>query len=158
MNTVVRWTEKMSFIGEGSTASGSVQIKMDTSPPMGKGDALTPKQLLLASISGCSGMDIVALLKKFRQDMKSLSIEAEAKLTEGSYPPTYPAIFKNVDLNVRVEGDVIPEKALEATQLSMTKFCGVSAMVSNVVPIHYIVYVNGVLAGEGDAKFDNLPV
>lgn len=139
------WTEKMKFSAE----ADSHLVEMDSKAPLGNDSALTPKQLLLASICGCTGMDVVALLKKYKQPLELFQIEAEADLTERKYP----AVFKAVKLTFKITGQVDPAKVLEAVTLSQTKYCAVSAMVSKAVPISYVVELNGNNIGMGRADF-----
>src|SRR3989344_1130438 len=144
MKTTCIWQDKMKF-----TASfAQHMVPMDAQAPVGSNTAASPKQLLLAGICGCTGMDIVSLLRKYKQEVKSFSIEADAPLTEA-----YPAVFQYVQLIFKLDGAIDPAKALEAVELSQSKYCGVSAMVSKVVPISYVVEVNGVRVGEGKANF-----
>jgi len=94
-------------------------------------------------------MDVVALLKKYKQPLESLQIDAETTLTEG----TYPAIFKEVRLVFNLIGALDAAKVMEAVTLSQTKYCSVSAMVSKAVPITYTVELNGKSIGLGQANF-----
>ncbi len=145
MNVECRWNHKMEF----TTAAGAHAIRMDAKPPLGDDAAPTPKQLLLAAICGCTAMDVVALLKKHKQELDTLEVRAEAPSTEG----VQPAIFKEVRLRFVIAGKVDPHHALESVRLSQTRYCGVSAMVSKAVPIFYSVLVNDSLVGEGRAEF-----
>ena len=144
MKTTTTWKEKMLF----STGDGTVSTMMDAKAPIGTGTAMTPKQLFLSAISGCSGMDVVGLMRKEKQDLKNLCIDADAPMSEG-----YPAVFTKVDLDYYFEGAVAPEKAIESVVLSQTKYCGVSAMVAKHCPIHYRIHLNGTLIHEGTSKF-----
>lgn len=145
MKTKSTWTEKMKFDAE----SRDFKIQMDAKGPMGSDSAMTPKELLLLAVSGCTGMDVVALLKKFKQPFEAFSVEAEGELTEG----THPSIFKEINLTFKITGNVEAQKAIEAVQLSQTKYCGVSAMVATSVPIHYTIFINEKKIGSGQAKF-----
>ncbi|MBI3541876.1 MAG: OsmC family protein [Deltaproteobacteria bacterium] len=139
------WKDKMTFTAE----SGGHQIHMDTKPPIGTDTAMTPKQLVLAGISGCTSMDVVALLKKYKQPLEALVVEVDASQTEGGYPQ----VFKEVKLVFRFKGALDEAKVLEAVRLSQTKYCGVSAMLAKAVPITYTVDLNGKNVGSGRADF-----
>lgn len=145
MKLMCNWNEKMKFTAE----SDSHKVDMDAKSPIGTDTALTPKQLLLAGICGCTAMDVVALLKKYKQPLESFQIEADTTPTQG----VYPEIFKNVRLVFKLKGQLDSKKVLEAVTLSQTKYCGVSAMVSKTVPISYTVELNGENIGEGHADF-----
>ena len=139
------WNEKMKFTAH----ADNHQVEMDTKPPIGGDTALTPKQLLLAGICGCTAMDVVALLKKHKQNIESFEVEADAASTEG----VYPAIFKEVKLVFKLKGQLDAKRVLESVTLSQTQYCGVSAMVSKTVPISYQVELNGENIGTGIADF-----
>lgn len=111
----------------------------------------TPKEVLLASICGCSGMDVVAILQKMRVNLIACDVNAETETTA-----SYPSIFSEVKVIFRILGDDIkPEQALRAVTLSMTKYCGVSAMVVQASPIRYEVFLNQTKVGEGMAQFES---
>lgn len=139
------WIEKMRFTAEIDNHS----VIMDAKPPIGEDTGVTPKQMLIAAICGCTGMDVVSLLKKYKQPLSKFEIEAEAFLTEG----THPIVYKEVQLVFKIEGDLIKEKVLEAITLSQTKYCGVSAMLSKAFPINYTVQLNSENIGSGSAQF-----
>lgn len=145
MKLQCHWNDKMRFTAQ----SGGHEIQMDTNAPIGSDTALTPKQLLVAGICGCTAMDVVALLKKHKQPLESFEVEADATPTEG----VYPAIYKEIKLTFKLKGELDAAKVLEAVSLSQTKYCGVSAMVSKAVPISYTVELNGKIIGAGRADF-----
>jgi putative redox protein len=140
-----RWIEKMQFSAETDGHS----VPMDAKPPIGNGAAPTPKELVLAGLCGCTGMDVVALLKKYKQPLEVLDVEAEAVSSEGSHP----VVFREVKLLFDIRGAVDREKLLEAVRLSQTKYCSVSGMLSKVVPISYEVRLNSESIGFGKADF-----
>lgn len=140
------WNDKMRFTAQ----SGNHKVEMDTSAPLGSDTALTPKQLLVAGVCGCTAMDVVALLKKHKQPLESFQIEADATTTEG----TYPVVYKEIKLVFKLTGELDEAKVLESIKLSQTKYCGVSAMVSKAVLISYTVELNGKKIGTGRANFE----
>ena len=146
MKISTEWKEKMLF----TSGAGEHSVLMDTKAPIGTDKALSPKQLLLSAITGCTAMDVVAYMRKHKQELKEFRIEADAQTTEGSYP----VIFKEVHLQFFLDGNIEPAKAIDAVTLSETKYCGVSAMVSKVVPIRFTIFVNGTNVHQGQAKFE----
>ena len=94
-------------------------------------------------------MDVVALLKKHKQTIESFQIEADATPTEG----VHPAVYSEIKLVFKLKGQLDASKVLESVALSQTKYCGVSAMVSKVVPILYTIELNGKNIGSGRADF-----
>lgn len=145
MNAKVTWTEGMAFTAE----TGGASYTMDAKRPLGTETGATPKEFVAAAICGCTAMDVAALLKKYKQNFRSLVVSAEIESTSGSQP----VVFKNVNLLFDVEGEIEPEKLKEAVHLSQTKFCGVSAMIAKVAPIHYTIRLNGESLGQGQAEF-----
>ncbi len=135
----------MKFTGECEGQS----VSLDAKPPFGKSDGLTPKELVAIAAAGCTGMDVVGLMKKFRQAFESLEIKADVSMVEGVQPP----VFKEVVLTYLFAGQIDREKTLEAVRLSQTKYCSVSAMLSKPVPIHYVVLLNGEEIGTGESRF-----
>jgi putative redox protein len=109
----------------------------------------TPKELLLGGIIGCAGMDVVGILKKHKMTPDSFAVSAEADTRK-----EHPRIFTGVDAVFEATGaNIGSDEFYEAVKLSMTKYCGVSAMVSKTVPIRYKVVLNGKDLGEGLADF-----
>lgn len=121
-------------------------IPLDTTPPLGDNTGMSPKQMLLVSICGCTGMDVVALLKKYKQPLESMAIEAEAETTDA-----HPRIFQEVHVRYTLTGEVDVERVKSAVELSMQQYCGVSAMIAKASPIRYSVILNGRTVHSGQA-------
>lgn len=104
----------------------------------GKGPA--PKGLLLSGLIGCTGMDTASILTKMRVEFESLDISAETELTD-----EHPKVFKNIQLIYYITGvDLDHSKIKRAVELSMTKYCGVTAMLkTDFRDIGYIIKLNG---------------
>jgi len=145
MKVMTKWTEKMKLV---SSADGH-EVGMDTKPPIGTDTALSPKQLVVAGLAGCTAMDVVALLKKYRQPLESFEIETEVEKSSGGYPE----VFLNASLTFRFQGVLDEAKVIEAVTLSQTKYCGVSAMLAKAFPIHFQIEINGKKVGETGRAF-----
>jgi putative redox protein len=128
------WKEKMAFNSQIDTHT----VRMDTSPPMGDDSGPSPKKLLLASLAGCTGMDVVSLLKKMRVEITGFDIDIEADLTE-----EHPKVFSEIRMVYRFHGkDMNQAKVEKAVNLSQERYCGVSEMLRKNSPISYrIEYV-----------------
>lgn len=74
MKSKSTWTEKMKFEAQ----SRDFKIQMDAKSPMGSDSAMTPKELLLLAVSGCTGMDVVALLKNSNNPLKLFQLKPRA--------------------------------------------------------------------------------
>lgn len=132
-----------------STRIGQHSFTMDAKPPIGRDTGASPKELLLAAIAGCSGMDVAALLRKYRMTPSSFTIDCEATPRD-----EHPRIFPRIDLRFVIIGEGLDlEKIKEAVTLSLTKYCGVSAMVADTSPIFYKIVVNDSEIAKGQAQF-----
>lgn len=136
------WKENMLF----KAKVGNHLISMDASSPLGHDKGATPKELFAASLSGCTGMDIVGLLQKYKQDIKKFEIETKVQSSNDGYP----IVFSYIDLIYHIEGEVEEALALQAIRLAQTKYCGVSAMMARSTSIHWRLFLNGKECGTGD--------
>jgi len=147
MHAVLNWKEGMAF----EAHTGTQQLLLDAKSPLGKDGGPTPKELVVMGLAGCTDMDVIALLKKYKMLPKSFSVEAEATPSGGG---VHPVVFTHNVIKFVVEGEVAADKLLEAVQLSQTKYCGVTAMLVKAFPIEYCVILNGTEVGRGEAKFN----
>ncbi len=127
---------------------GSFVVPMDAKAPIGRGTAATPKQLLLAAITGCTAMDVIGYLKKHRELPEDFKISIA---TEES--TQYPVVFTSVKLVYSLTSKGTAEKIIESVEKSMTQYCGVSAMIAKACPITYDIHLNGQSIHRGTAKF-----
>lgn len=115
----------------------------------GENKGPSPKELLLASVIGCTGMDVAAIMKKHQMRLEDLVIQGEAEPRK-----EHPKIFTDIHVKFKARGsEITPEVLIDAVHQSLSKFCGVSAMVYKVSPIHYTVYLNESEVGRGIADF-----
>lgn len=145
MKSSVQWTDGMAFQGQ----CDCNQVILDAKAPLGKGLGMTPKELVGVGLAGCTAMDVIALMKKHKQNVKSFRVDTDITQTTGGHP----TVFASMNLTFTLEGEIDPEKALEAVRLSQTKYCGVSAMLAKSAPIQYKVILNGSEIGSGKADF-----
>ena len=98
-------------------------IKIDTSPETGgENFGVRPMQLLLMGLGGCSGIDILSILKKQRQNVTDFRMRIEGEREPGKDP----SLWKKIVLVFEFSGEVDKEKAEKACALSMEKYCSVS--------------------------------
>jgi putative redox protein len=117
----------MHFIGSG--ASG-VQVHMDA-PAAGELPAgPSPMEMVLMSLAGCSGMDVVSILRKKRQPVEDLEVRVRGKRRDD-----YPTVFSEIALEYIVHGDVDPQAVERAIELSRDRYCPVWAMLGRSVLI-----------------------
>ncbi len=99
----------------------------------------SPMELMLMGIAGCSGIDIVMILKKQKIELLDLQMEVEGFRQDGAVPN----VFTAIKLIVKLKGDFAPEKAKRAVDLSIDKYCSVAKMLEKTAEISYDVYLNG---------------
>ncbi len=127
----VRWTENTQFVGVSGT---NHSVVMDTDAEHG-GDNIgaKPMELLLIALAGCTGMDVVSILKKMRVEFAGLEIKVRGERRE-----EHPRIFTRIDLEYIIYGTRIDENAVKrAVDLSMEKYCSVTGMIKNTCPVNY---------------------
>ena len=96
-----------------------------------------PKALLLSGLAGCSGIDVVEILEKMRVPFADLKIEVE---TEQTTEP--PKVFKDIHINyIITTGEENRGKVKKAIDLSLEKYCGVSAMLKKNSKINYTITI-----------------
>ena len=92
-----------------------------------------PKALLLSAIAACSGIDVVEILNKMRVVFSDLAIDVETEQTED-----HPRVFKDIWVTYKLKtAGENEEKVKKAIDLSLEKYCGVSAMLRKNSPILY---------------------
>ncbi len=145
MKTKTIWKEKMAFSGE----SDGNSVSMDAKTPIGGGQGLTPKELLAIAVSGCTAMDVAALMRKHKQPVEAFEVLADVTIREGSKPQ----VFEKIELTFSLKGKLEKERVIEGVHLSQTQYCGVSAMVVKSVPMNYRILLNDEEIGSGAAHF-----
>lgn len=117
----VKWVEGLQFVGQSGTNHA---IVMDGSPEYGgQNSGMRPMELLLVALGGCSGMDIVSILSKKKQDVRGVEINVIGKQAED-----YPKRFIEIQVEFIIKGKSISEEAVKrAIELSMEKYCSVKA-------------------------------
>lgn len=145
MKTNIIWNQGMNFTGK----SEKYSVVMDAKSPIGRGEGLTPKELVAIGLAGCTAMDVAAWMKKHKQNVDSFEIQTDIETSTSGHP----AVFTKALLIFRLSGNITKEILIEAVELSQTKYCGVSAMLSKSFPIEYAVELNGETITNGQAKF-----
>jgi len=107
-------------------------ISMDADPPQGDDSAAGPKEALLAALAGCTAMDVASLLRKKRQVADSYEIEVSGETAD-----VHPRVFTAITVEHRVAGAVEVEALRRSIELSATRYCPVSAMLSAVATIEH---------------------
>ena len=100
----------------------------------------SPMELILMGVAGCSGIDMISILKKQRQEITSFKAEVEGVRQDVSDAKP----FKEIYVVFYLEGNIKEDKAAKAAQLSFEKYCSVTKTVEPTATIHYKVVLNGV--------------
>lgn len=100
-------------------------VLMESSPDFGgTNSGLSPKALMLSSIGGCTGLDILSLFKKMRVEVDAFNIVVNGELTE-----EHPKYYHKVGIDYHFTGtDLKEEKITKAVNLSIERYCGVLEM------------------------------
>ena len=107
-------------------------ISMDADPPDGDGSAAGPKEALLAALAGCTAMDVASLLRKKRQVADTYEVGVSGETAD-----THPMVFTTITVEHRIGGPVEAEALRRSIELSATRYCPVSAMLSAVATIEH---------------------
>jgi putative redox protein len=103
----------------------------------GDNSGASPKRLMLASLAGCSGIDVASILKKMRVKIDELAITVEAEATE-----EIPAVYSAMHIIYTFKGEGLDERKLaKAVQLSHDKYCGVSMMYGKFLKISWEIHI-----------------
>ena len=124
------WVDDMVF----ESSVEGFTVKMDAEEQNGgKHQGPRPKLLLLGALAGCTGMDVISILKKKRQEVTGLEIRVKGKKAED-----YPKKFTDITLEFIVKGKDISEEAVKkAIELSMNKYCSVKATLEGAAKIGF---------------------
>ena len=116
-------------------------IPMDTSPDTGgKNYGARPMQLVLMSLGGCSGIDIISIFNKQRVVVQSLLMKIEGERE----PDKVPSLWKTIHVVFELKGDIEPGVAKRACELSIDKYCSVAETLRRAgAKISWKVLVNG---------------
>jgi putative redox protein len=117
----VTWTGEMSFEAD----VNGFKLAMDADEKVGgQNKGPRPKPLTLASLGGCTAMDVISILKKMRIEPEWFNIEVEGELTE-----EHPKSYHTIRLTYMFKGQNLDrEKLQKAVDLSHERYCGVSAL------------------------------
>lgn len=121
------------YVLEATNESGN-SIRIDASPEIGgKNSGPRPMELLIMGLAGCSSIDVLMILNKYRIEVKDYSVEVDAdreKIEEAN-------LFKNIHMKFKVKGDFKEEQVKRAIDLSLEKYCSVAKTLEKTAKITY---------------------
>ena len=116
--------------GLGSKPSTRRESRFGWIPPSGN-PYVTPMELVLMALAGCTGMDVADIMRKKRQEIAGMEIRIR-----GTRAEDHPRVYAGIELEYIVSGPSLSEEAVaRSIELSMTKYCSVGAMLAPSVPI-----------------------
>jgi putative redox protein len=139
MLATAKWNGQMSFTG---VADSGFPVSMDAEESVGgQNSAVRPMELLAIALAGCTGMDVISILKKKRQNVRNFEVKVE-----GPRSREHPKVFMSAVVRYIVVGKDIEEEAVaRAIELSASKYCPVQAMLEKAFPmkLKYEIYEEG---------------
>ncbi len=128
------WKGDMAFEAE----VNDFKLLMDADEAVGgKNQGPRPKPLTLVSLGGCTGMDVVSILKKMRIEPEFFNIEVSGELTE-----EHPRYYHKVHLEYQFKGKDLPlDKIEKAVTLSQDRYCGVSELLKKGAELTYEIKI-----------------
>lgn len=126
---VVKHIKGVTFMGK---ADSNHWVTMDGPESFGGSDAGTrPKELILLALGGCTGSDVAVILQKKKVQIDNFEMNLTADVAE-----EHPQVYKKINIEFVLHGKDIQEKDVErAIELSQTKYCSVTHMLSKAVEI-----------------------
>lgn len=139
MDTVnVKWNEKMSFKSEVDGHEFFIDAKEDVG---GENRGPRPKPLMLAALAGCTGMDVISILRKMRIEPTEFNVRVEGELTE-----EHPKHYNKMKIIYELKGDNLKVDGVKkAVSLSEDRYCGVSHVYKQVMEVSAEIWINGEL-------------
>jgi len=130
-----QWMGKMQF---NALINGHTVVMDAPEKSGGEDSAPIPKPFVLTALSGCTGMDVVALLRKGNKEVDSFDINVSGELSK-----TAPIQYISIHLVYIFKGnEANKEAALQAVSDSQEKYCGVSSMLKKIMPVTWDVIYN----------------
>lgn len=125
------WQGDMAFASE----LNGHRIVVDANEEFGGKDlGPRPKPLILVSLAGCSGMDVISVLKKMREPVSWFNMRVQGELTE-DHPVTYKSI--KIIYEFKASDGLKEENVKKAVDLSQDKYCGVSILLRKAIPVEF---------------------
>lgn len=131
----IDWTDGMSFK---SNVNGH-EIILDAGEEVGgKNRGPRPKPLMLLALAGCTGMDVISILKKMRVELKDFRVTTDANVTED-----HPKHYNEITIYYEFWGDNLPKDKIEkAIKLSEDQYCGVSHVYKQAMKINTEIIIH----------------
>jgi len=136
MQSKVVWKGGLAFTG---SAEEGFLIPLDAKKAVGGHDlGFRPLQLFAIGLVGCTGMDVISILQKKRQEVTDFEVSAEILRAD-----QHPKVFSKIVITYTVSGKNVDQDAVErAVELSETKYCGAQAMLKETAEITHKIVIH----------------
>jgi putative redox protein len=130
MDAKAVWSKGLSFTGSAEGSGFSLPLGADPGVG-GLNDGFRPLELLLIGLAGCTGMDVISILEKKRQEVTAFEVKAHAELAGD-----HPRVFTRITIEYLLTGRNIDRASVErAVELSETRYCPAQAMLRKAAEI-----------------------
>jgi putative redox protein len=132
--TLLSWKGNMAF----ETELFGHKLTLDASAEAGgENKGPRPKVLMLTALAGCTGMDVISILKKMKIEPEAFNVRVDGFLTD-----EHPKYYEKMHLIYEFKGkDLQEDKLVKAIELSQEKYCGVSALYKKAIEITYEIKI-----------------
>ena len=145
MKVTVQWQENMTFLG---IPDSGFSVKMDADSSFGgTNNGVRPMEMIALGLAGCTGMDVISILQKKRQQVTQFEVRVNAPRSA-----EHPRVFIRALITYAVTGKNVDESAvLRSIELAATKYCPAQLMLAQVIPmeLHYEIFEEG---GDGTRR------
>lgn len=150
MQAKAKWQEGLAFSG---SADSGFELKMDAKKAVGGGEnGFAPMELIALGLVGCTGIDVLSILKKKRQEVTDFEVQVDAPRAS-----EHPTVFTQAQVLYLVSGHDVGEKAvLRAIELSAERYCPAQAMLGKVFPIELRYQIFEDQDGEKTLKYEGV--
>lgn len=132
---LIRKSGKFNF--EAQNESGFT-VELDANPAIGgEGKGFRPMEMLLVGLGGCSGIDMVNILTKQKEDLVDIKINIKASRVNAE-----PAIFEEINIQFNLTGNLSVAKVERALQMTFDKYCSVSNILGRSATINFSYSIN----------------
>jgi putative redox protein len=133
---LIRKSGKFNFEAENEAG---FTVELDAKQAIGgEGKGFRPMEMLLIGLGGCSGIDMVNILTKQKEELTDIKINIKATRKEEEVP----AIFDVIDIQFNLFGDVSVQKVERALQMTFDKYCSVSNILGRSATINFTYTIN----------------
>ncbi len=133
MDAKVNWSSGLSFTG---TSDSGYMIPLGGKKEAGgQEDGFLPMELFAIGLAGCTGMDVISIMTKMRQEVTEFEVKVHADRVN-----QHPKVFSEIVIEYIVTGVNLDPKAVEkAVQLSEERYCPGQAILSKSAQISHII-------------------